>query len=37
MNEQREPLQQLATEELSPEELDQVAGGFHGDGQLLPP
>ncbi len=31
----QEELQPLANEELSSEELEQVAGGFYGDGQLL--
>ena len=37
MDAQREEvLQPLRTEELSPEELEQVGGGaFYGDGQLL--
>ena len=35
MDEQRETPQTLTNEELSTEELQQVAGGFYGDGQLL--
>jgi len=31
----QEELQLLANEELSSEEMEQVAGGFYGDGQLL--
>ena len=36
MDQQKEEaLQPLTDEELSSEEMEQVAGGWHGDGQLI--